>query len=65
MSDNVAVQHPDVEFVRPCKLCPRMKPITLANIRRAVETNWHVVRIVRSVAERARRSVERMLAVSA
>ena len=33
MSDNVAVQHPDVEFVRPCNLCPHMKRITLAKIR--------------------------------
>jgi quinolinate synthase len=65
MSDNVAVHHPDIEFVRPCNLCPHMKRITLANIRRALETNQHVVRIDPSVAERARRSVERMLAVRA
>lgn len=37
MSDNVAVQHPDVDFVRPCNLCPHMKRITLANIRTALE----------------------------
>jgi quinolinate synthase len=65
MSDNVAVHHPDIEFVRPCNLCPHMKRITLANIRRALEKNQHVVRIDPSVAERARRSVERMLAVRA
>ncbi len=38
MSDNVAVDHPDVEFIRPCNLCPHMKRITLANIRDALET---------------------------
>jgi quinolinate synthase len=65
MSDNVAVQHPDIEFVRPCNLCPHMKRITLANIRRALETNRHVVQIDPSTAERARRSVQRMLAVRA
>jgi quinolinate synthase len=65
MSDNVAVQHPDIEFVRPCNLCPHMKRITLANIRRALETNRHIVRIDPSIAKRARRSVERMLAVKA
>jgi quinolinate synthase len=65
MSDNVAVEHPDVEFVRPCNLCPHMKRITLANIRHALETNQHVVQIEPAVAERARRSVERMLAVRA
>jgi quinolinate synthase len=64
MSDNVAVQNPDVEFVRPCNLCPHMKRITLANIRRALETNQHVVSVDPAVAESARRSVERMLAVN-
>ena len=39
MSDNVAVLHPDVEFIRPCNLCPHMKRITLKNIRHALETN--------------------------
>ena len=33
MADNVSVHHPDVEFVRPCNLCPHMKRITLPNIR--------------------------------
>jgi quinolinate synthase len=63
MSDNVAVQHPDVEFVRPCNLCPHMKRITLAKIRRALETMRPEVTIEPQVAERARRAVERMLAI--
>ena len=29
MSDNVAAEYPDVDFVRPCNLCPHMKRITL------------------------------------
>jgi quinolinate synthase len=61
MSDNVAAQRPDVDFVRPCNLCPHMKRITLANIRRALETNRHVVEIDAAVAAKARRAVERML----
>src|SRR6266436_6015419 len=36
MSDNVAVQHPEIEFVRPCNLCPHMRQITLPKIRRAL-----------------------------
>ena len=32
MSDNVAAETPDVEFIRPCNLCPHMKSITLQNI---------------------------------
>ena len=50
MSDNVAVHHPDVEFVRPCNLCPHMKRITLPKIRRALETMQHEVTIDPAVA---------------
>jgi quinolinate synthase len=63
MSDNVAVQYPDLDFVRPCNLCPHMKRITLGGIRRALEENRHEVTVDADIAERARRSVERMLAV--
>lgn len=63
MSDNVALQHPGVEFIRPCNLCPHMKRITLANIRQALETNRHVVTIDPLLAAPARRAVERMLAL--
>ncbi|MFG1343795.1 quinolinate synthase NadA [Xanthobacter autotrophicus DSM 431] len=61
MSDNIAVQYPDLDFVRPCNLCPHMKKITLANIRKALEENQHEVVVAPDVAERARGSVERML----
>jgi quinolinate synthase len=63
MSDNVAVGHPEIEFVRPCNLCPHMKRITLSNIRRALESMTHEVTIDPMVAIGARRAVERMLAV--
>lgn len=63
MSDNVAVQHPEVEFIRPCNLCPHMKQITLPKIRRALETMRHEVTIDPAVAAPARRAVERMLAI--
>ncbi|MGM4926704.1 quinolinate synthase NadA [Tardiphaga sp. 804_B3_N1_9] len=64
MSDNVAIQYPDLEFIRPCNLCPHMKTITLGNIRHALETMQHQVTIDDSVAARARLAVERMLAVT-
>jgi len=63
MSDNVAVQHPETEFVRPCNLCPHMKRITLPKIRHALETMRHEVTIDPEVAGPARRAVERMLAI--
>ncbi|ODT06275.1 MAG: quinolinate synthase [Mesorhizobium sp. SCN 65-20] len=63
MSDNVAVDHPDVEFIRPCNLCPHMKRITLGNIRTALEQMHHQVTIEPELSARARLAVERMLAV--
>src|SRR6266849_178078 len=63
MSDNVAIDHPEIEFVRPCNLCPHMKQITLPKIRRALETLTHEITIDPAVAMDARRAVERMLAV--
>ncbi|MCH7821995.1 MAG: quinolinate synthase NadA [Proteobacteria bacterium] len=61
MSDNVAADIHDVEFIRPCNLCPHMKRITLANIYEALETLEPRVEIEASVAKRARIAVERML----
>lgn len=63
MSDNVAVEYPDVEFIRPCNLCPHMKRITLPKIHRALESMEHEVEVDPAVAEAAKRAVERMLAV--
>ena len=61
MSDNVALQYPDLDFVRPCNLCPHMKRITLGNIRHALETMTHEVTVAPEIAGPARRAVERML----
>ena len=63
MSDNVAAENPDVEFVRPCNLCPHMKRITLDNIMTALETLEPQVEIDPEIAARARIAVERMVAV--
>jgi quinolinate synthase len=64
MSDNVAVEFPEVEFVRPCNLCPHMKRITLAGIHRALLRLEHRVEVEPETARRARAAVERMLAVA-
>ena len=63
MSDNVAVEHPDIEFVRPCNLCPHMKRITLPKILHALQTMTHAVEVDPEVSARARRAMDRMLAV--
>src|ERR671939_330639 len=51
MSDNVALQYPDLDFVRPCNLCPHMKRITLPKIRPALETMCHEVTVPAAIAE--------------
>jgi quinolinate synthase len=61
MSDNVAVEFPEIEFVRPCNLCPHMKLITLPKILESLQSMQHVVDVDVEIAERARLSVKRML----
>src|SRR5271156_5001220 len=58
MSDNVALQYPDLDFVRPCNLCPHMKRITLPKIRAALETMTYEVTVDPAIAPRARQAVE-------
>lgn len=64
MSDNVAVNHPDLDFVRPCNLCPYMKKITLKNIRQALERKTHEIEIPADIIPPARKAVERMIEAS-
>lgn len=63
MSDNVAVEFPQVEFVRPCNLCPHMKRITLPKILHSLQTLTPTIDVDAETAARARRSLERMLAI--
>ena len=63
MAANVAVDNPGVEMLRPCNICPHMNRITLPKILRSLQTMTHEVEVEAGVAERARRSVERMLMV--
>jgi quinolinate synthase len=63
MSDNVAVEFPQIEFVRPCALCPHMKRITLPKILHSLEAMEYKVEVDEEVAVRARRAVERMLEI--
>lgn len=63
MSDNVAIEYPEVEFIRPCNLCPHMKRITLPKILLSLQTLEPKIEIDEDTIERARLSLERMLAV--
>jgi quinolinate synthase len=63
MSDNVAAEFPELEFVRPCTICPHMKKITLSNIVESLQKEQHEVLVDPEIGRRARSSVERMLEV--
>jgi quinolinate synthase len=65
MADNVQAELPDVEFVRPCNLCPHMKRITLPKILDSLVYLKEEVVIDPAIAARARRSVERMVNLKA
>ncbi|MCJ2007008.1 quinolinate synthase NadA [Methylobacterium sp. E-041] len=65
MADNIAAANPDIEFIKPCNMCPHMKRMSLSNIRHALETLTHEVVVDPALADRARAAVERMLAVGA
>jgi quinolinate synthase len=61
MADNVKAELPEVEFVRPCNLCPHMKRITLPKILDSLVNLTEEVTIDPAIAERARRPIERMI----
>ncbi|MEL7486109.1 MAG: quinolinate synthase NadA [Pseudomonadota bacterium] len=61
MSDNVALENPKVNFVRPCNLCPHMKRITLPGILHALVAHEHEVTVDPAIAARAREAIQRMI----
>ncbi len=63
MSDNVAVEFPDIEFVRPCNLCPHMKQMSLPGILSSLEKMQYPVEVETETSNRARWAVEHMLEI--
>ncbi len=61
MSDNVSIENPNVDFVRPCNLCPHMKQITLENILESLWNKQYEINIDKDTAERALQSVNNMI----
>jgi quinolinate synthase len=61
MSDNVAAEFPNVEFVRPCNLCPHMRRNTLTKILRSLQTFEDEIVVDEAVAGRARSALQRMM----
>jgi quinolinate synthase len=63
MADNLRNRFPQVEFIKPCNLCPHMKRITLPNIHACLRDLRHEVTVPDATIAGARRALERMLAV--
>ena len=60
MSDNVQADNPNVEFIKPCNLCPYMKKINLQKILDCLENEMNEIFIEEKMAKAARQSVQRM-----
>ncbi len=63
MSDNVQVDNPNVQFIKPCNLCPHMKTITLPKVLDCLEKETNEILIPEIISRKARKAVERMVAV--
>ena len=60
MSDNVQIENPKVEFIKPCNLCPHMKRITLPKILDCLTKESNEILIPENLMDKARLSVEKM-----
>ncbi|PJA42132.1 MAG: quinolinate synthase [Lysobacterales bacterium CG_4_9_14_3_um_filter_62_6] len=63
MADNLRAQFPAIEFIKPCKLCPHMQRITLPKIYACLRDLRHQVSVPETIANPARRALQRMLAI--
>ena len=63
MSDNIQVENPNVEFIRPCNLCPHMKKITLPKILDCLKNETGEILMDKDTIIKAKTSVEKMAAI--
>ena len=63
MSDNIQVENPNVEFIRPCNLCPHMKKITLPKILDCLKNETGEIMMDQETIIKAKTSVEKMAAI--
>ena len=63
MSDNIQIENPNINFVKPCNLCPHMKKITLQGILKSLKEENNYIEIDKKIIQRARGAIERMIAV--
>ena len=63
MSDNVEADNPNVSFIKPCNLCPYMKKIDLEKILDCLENETGEIVMDQKTIDKARLSVEKMVAI--
>ena len=63
MSDNVQVNNPNVQFIKPCNLCPYMKTISLPKVLECLEKETNEILIPEIISRKAQRAVERMVTI--
>lgn len=64
MASNIADELPEVEFAKPCNMCPYMKKITLEKLLWVLHRMDNRVEIDPALADKARLAVDRMIALS-
>ncbi len=64
MATNISDELPEVEFAKPCNMCPYMKKITLEKILWSLHTMGTEVVVEPEIAAKARLAVERMIDLS-
>ena len=63
MSDNIQVENPNVEFIKPCNLCPHMKRITLENIYECLRNEKYEITLSEALRKKAHKAVMDMINV--
>ena len=64
MADNIIAENQEKDILRLCSIrCPHMNEITLEDTLRALEFNEVVIEVDPVIAQRARKSLDRMLEI--
>ena len=63
MSDNVQIENPNINFIKPCNLCPHMKKIELPKILDCLKHYKNEIKIDQDIAKNAKKAISRMIEV--
>ncbi len=63
MSDNVQIENPNINFIKPCNLCPHMKKIKLPKILDCLKNYKNEIKIDQDIAKKAKKAISRMIEV--